>query len=82
MMNFNHIEFQPLRVFNRCVMLFNIKEDEGQAAAEEYLKQFSKDEKIEMWNMYLIVKKLGAEEVRRQIMLKMPLQQEEEEKTE
>jgi hypothetical protein len=77
--NFNTIEYQPLRTYNRCVMMFNIMEDSGMPAAVAYLKQFSDKEKTEMLDVYNQVKKYGVEEVKRNLIRTMPLQDEEEE---
>lgn len=77
--NFNTIEYQPLRTYNRCVLMFNIMEDSGMPAAVEYLKQFSDKEKTEMLDVYNQVKRYGAEEVKRNLIRTMPLQDEEEE---
>ena len=77
--NFNTIEYQPLRTYNRCVMMFNIMEDSGMPAAVVYLKQFSDEEKKEMLDVYNQVKKYGVEQVKRNLSRTMPLQDEEEE---
>jgi hypothetical protein len=48
-------------------------------AAVAYLKQFSDKEKTEMLDVYNQVKKYGVEEVKRNLIRTMPLQDEEEE---
>jgi len=78
MTKFDDIEYLPLRAWNRCVMMFNIQEDQGHQPAVEYLKQFSDKEKTEMLDMYNKVKLYGPEEVKRQIIRAMPLQEDEE----
>ena len=78
MNKFNEIEYQPLRAYNRCVMMFNINEDSGMEAAAEYLKQFSKEEKTEMLDVYNRVKKYGAEFVKAELIRNLPLPEEEE----
>jgi len=80
--NFDHIEYGPLRNWNRCVMMFNINEDNGVEAAKVYMKQFSKEDLSLMLDTYNRVKKYGAEEVKRQIIVSMPLQDAEEENIE
>lgn len=75
MNNFNNVEYAPLRIWNRCVMLFNINEDSGVEAASVYLKQFSKPELTELLDMYNRVKKEGREPVLREIMRNMPTQE-------
>ena len=78
MEKFDHIVYEPLRNWNRCVMMFNINEDQGIDAASAYLKQFSKEDMSGMLDMYHRVKTLGAEEVKRQLIVSMPLQEDEE----
>jgi hypothetical protein len=75
---FDDVEFKPLRDFNRCVMLFNIREDSGEDAAIRYLARISDDDKKSMLNVYNLVKRLGVETVRREIIKAMPLPEEEE----
>ena len=70
---FDTIEYTPLRIWNRSVMFFNIMEDSGEDAAKAYIRQFSKPEIQEMIDMYLLVKKHGAENIKRTIIREMPL---------
>lgn len=77
MTKFDDIDYEPLRSWNRCVMMFNISEDQGLVPAAEYLKQFSDKEKTEMLDMYNKVKLHGPEEVKRQIIRAMPLPEDE-----
>lgn len=65
MNRFDEIEHTPLRVYNRVVMCFNILEDLGKAALEEYLKIFSEGEKKQMYIMQGLIKSKGPDEVRR-----------------
>lgn len=76
---FRHIEYAPLRHYNQCVMAFNIAEDDGQAAAQVYLNGMSKQELQEMYAVLAQVRKYGAEEVKRRLILTMPLQEDKEE---
>lgn len=62
--NFSEIEHEPLRIYNRTVMFYNILEDAGKAAAEDYVKEFSKDERIEMYAMASLVKRHGPKTVK------------------
>lgn len=75
---FDDIEYQPLRDYNRCVMLFNIREDSGMDAAQAYLEKFSKNDIKRMLDLYHMVKKLGAVRVKQEIIKAMPLPEEEE----
>ena len=74
MMKFEDIQYAPLRAYNRCVMLFNIREDEGEEASQKYAAQFTKPELAEMLDVYNIGKKIGFEELKRLITRAMPLQ--------
>lgn len=77
MNKFNDIDYLPLRVWNRTVMLFNIREDSGENAAKEYASQFSKQELAQMLDLYHLVKKNGPEKIKKMIMANMPLEEEE-----
>lgn len=61
---FNEITHRPLRIYNRCVFTSNLLEDAGRAAVEDYLDQFTTTERVEMAQMYNLVKKLGVKKVR------------------
>lgn len=61
---FKDVEHRPLRIYNRCVTFFNILEDAGKAAAEEYVKEFTDDERVEMYLMTTLVKKHGPRQVK------------------
>lgn len=62
--DFSEIEHKPLRIYNRTVMFFNILEDAGRAEVEEWVKNFSDEEKIEMHAMAALVKKHGPKKVK------------------
>ena len=61
---FSEIEHTPLRIYNRAVMSHNILEDVGRAAVEEYVKNFTKDERMEILAMTSLVKKHGPKTVK------------------
>ena len=69
MNNFAEIEHYPLRVYNRAVMSFNIFEDAGRAKLEEYLAQFTKEEKEDMAKLIALTKKLGNKRVKEMVTL-------------
>lgn len=75
---FDNIEFSPLRNYNRCVMLFNLREDSGEQAAKDYIAQINAEDRKEMLAIYTEVKKYGAETIKKAIMKAMPLPEEEE----
>lgn len=74
--DFNQIQYTPLRVWNRCVMAFNIREDVGQAGVEAYMSQFNQSEKHEMLDMYNDVKRRGREVVLKEIKAGVPAEHE------
>lgn len=79
MNKFDYIEYAPLRIWNRCVMLFNIAEDDGVDASKKYLSLFTKEERIEMLHMYEDVKARGRDTVLKDVTRNMPLQDSEDE---
>lgn len=60
---FNDVQHKPLRAYNRAVTFFNIFEDIGKAAAEDYAKSFSEEEKLQMIAIIKLVKKHGVKHV-------------------
>lgn len=60
---FTDVEHAPLRVYNRSVMFFNIYEDHGKHAAEEYAQSFTKEERLQMAHMSALVKAKGTKYV-------------------
>jgi hypothetical protein len=64
MSNFNDVNHRPLQTYNRCVVAANLNSDQGRAAVEDYLDQFSHQEKVEMSRMYHIIKKFGPKRVK------------------
>lgn len=64
MSNFDEVEHKPLRDFNRTAFVYNLLEDAGQAPVEDYLSQFSEEDKKSIFTMAKAVKKLGVKRVR------------------
>jgi 3,4-dihydroxy-2-butanone 4-phosphate synthase len=64
MNNFNTVEHQPLQTYNRCVVTANLHADQGRAAVEDYLEQFSEQDKIDMAHMYNLIKRYGTKRVK------------------
>lgn len=60
MSNFNEVQHKPLQVYNRAVMCYNILEDGGRAPLEDYIEQFSTEERREISQMMQLVKTLGV----------------------
>jgi hypothetical protein len=67
MNNFNEIECQPLKDYNRCVLACNILEDSGRAYMENYLSQFTKQERYRISKVYSRVKKYGTKQVIKEV---------------
>lgn len=63
--NFNDVEHLPLRVFNRSVTTFNLLEFGGEAAAREYLEQFSENERKQIFIMNQYIKSEGEAAARK-----------------
>lgn len=60
---FTDIEHLPLRVYNRTVMFYNIYDDHGRDAAEEYANSFTKEERLQMAQLAALVKNKGTKHV-------------------
>jgi len=58
---FADIDDDELRAWNRCAVAFNIRADEGPEVCEEYLKQFSDDDRRFISNMFLRIQYDGYE---------------------
>jgi hypothetical protein len=67
-MNFNNIEDKALRTYNRSVMFYNIMEDSGKEDAQD---------REDMVNLILRVKKEGLEKVKAEISRNLVLPKEE-----
>lgn len=76
-MTFNDINDPRLRTYNRCVMFYNIMEDNGKAAAQEYIHQFSIKDRVEMIDMIKEVKDKGVDVVKAKIIRELVLPVEE-----
>jgi hypothetical protein len=64
MNKFEEIQHEPLRAYNRAVMFYNIYEDAGRAAAEDYANLFSKEDRLKMAQVVALVKRKGVKFVR------------------
>lgn len=76
---FSDVQYKPLRIWNRCVLFFNLMEDSGKAVAERYLKTLPKNEIKDMYAMYNRVLKEGRDKVYKEVTRDMPLQDPEDE---
>lgn len=63
MNNFQEIEHRPLRLYNLSVMAYNIYEDCGQAAFEDYIDSISAKDKADMIKMIKLVRLKGTKYV-------------------
>ena len=66
--NFNSVEHYPLRTFNRAAMAFNLREDAGEHACQEYLDQFVDADKKALSIMFHYIKGMGVTAVRAAVM--------------
>ena len=73
---FNDIEHMPLRVFNRVVSSFNIRDDFGDAVLEDYLSKFSVPERQQMMIMTMAIQSRGAEVIRKEVTQDLVLEDE------
>lgn len=60
---FEHISHRPLRIYNRAVMYYNIRDDHGKVPAQEYAESFSPEERLEIAQMLALVKRKGVKAV-------------------
>lgn len=72
---FREIKDIALRTYNQGVLAFNIREDEGDDASLEYMRGLDQEERNRVHAFFLDVKKRGAEEVRREMIRNMTLQE-------
>ena len=56
---FDEIQHQPLRIYNRVVMCYNLAQDSGEEAARSYLSSFSEDERKQMFILTVYMQKMG-----------------------
>lgn len=68
--SFKEITDPKLRAWNRLNVIFNIKEAVHNAAATEYAKQFSKEDKFMIVLLSAKIVKEGYENVRREFLKK------------
>ena len=66
--NFNTVKHYPLRTFNRAAMAFNLLEDGGEYACQEYLDQFVDEDKKAISILYMYIDKIGLDKVRAAVM--------------
>lgn len=64
---FEEINHLPLRVFNRVVFLNNLFADGGEEAAKSYVASFSEAEKKQMFVLSAYIKRVGVEQVRKEV---------------
>lgn len=73
MSNFNDVQYAPLRTFNRVQVACNLRADTGMAYAEDYINQFTREEKNEMNIMLGLIRKVGWEQARKLVNKNLPL---------
>lgn len=75
---FDEIDHLPLKVYNRFVLLSNLKEDFGEAVAQDYLELFDEKERKQMFIINTFIKTKGVDEVRKMVTEGLELSPEEE----
>ena len=71
---FNDINHEPLRVYNRVVMCYNLRSDFGQAVVEDYIGCFSEPERKQMYYMTRLVQKEGKDSVMKKVVKGLPVE--------
>lgn len=66
--DFKEIENTSLRVWNRCALAFNLRDDKGPDAVDKYLAKFNEREKRQMMIMFEYIRAKGYEAVKREVM--------------
>jgi len=61
---FADVDDRELRAWNRCAVAFNILADENRDLMNEYLAQFSEEDKWDIHNMYERIKNDGYQQTR------------------
>ncbi|AJT60737.1 hypothetical protein [Citrobacter phage CVT22] len=67
--NFNEIEATLLRTYNRAVMTTNLLEQYNQEEAEQYLNQFTDNDKAAIHAILLAIRLYGVDAVERKVIL-------------
>ena len=60
---FDEIQHKPLRIYNRVVQLYNLREDFGPEVAEQYVNIFTPAQRKAMYLVAGAVKKVGKDAV-------------------
>jgi hypothetical protein len=65
---FDNIRDTNLRTYNRINVYLNVKERHGPDVGRSYLKQFKKNEMLEIYSMMSEMHRVGFEQFRRDFM--------------
>ena len=74
---FTEIEHRPLRIYNRVVMSYNLREDFGELVSQDYIDCFSVADRKEMLLMTKLVQLKGKDEVMKLVQKGLVLPDEE-----
>lgn len=66
--NFNDVDSPLLRTYNRAVLSMNLLEQYNQEEAEQYLTQFTDNDKAAIHAILLAIRLYGAERVGQKVM--------------
>lgn len=67
--NFNEIDSPLLRTYNRAVMATNLLEQYNEDEAEQYLNQFTDNDKAAIHAILLAIRIYGVERVEQKVIL-------------
>lgn len=73
---FDEIAHLPLKVYNRFVLLSNLKEDFGEKVAQDYLEMFDEKERKQMFIINAFIKSKGVDAVRKMVVEGMEIEEE------
>lgn len=74
---FSDVQHMPLRVFNRTIMMNNIKQDLGLDKFKEYVNLFTDAEKRQMYIMQMYIKEKGYNAARKMATKDIELESED-----
>lgn len=61
METFNDVSSPVLRAYNRCMIASNLYDDRGPVLAQNYIEQFSKEDKKVIDDVLSVIKKHGTD---------------------
>jgi hypothetical protein len=65
---FDYVKNPTLRTYNRINVYLNVKERHGNDVGKNYLKQFNRNEQLEIFSMLRQMAEIGYEQFRRNLI--------------